>query len=178
MWTCTKCGCGVRRKVSAEMNDQCRQDVTCARAQRGACETRRAKWSQKQSAATVTATVGASDAQSPPQTGDKKQVPSPAAHVPESCFGKRGGGGRTLRQAHQPRIDPQTGPRTKVEGENLLMTATRSDSRSSNPLREKSASHRRVQEASEEDMTLGAMADEAMGTDLLSHPPEGQRWGV
>ncbi len=47
-WSCTRCGQEVKCKVTVDMNRQGMADVTCGKAQSGACEARRLKWSERQ----------------------------------------------------------------------------------------------------------------------------------
>ena len=82
-WSCTRCGQGVKCEVTADMNRQGLADVTCGRAQWGACEARRLKWSERQWQAELEAPKAL-------QTDGREQVPPPGKHIPHCAQLARG----------------------------------------------------------------------------------------
>jgi hypothetical protein len=159
MWSCTRCGHGVRRTVSADMSDQGRFDVTCARAQGGVCEARRLKWSQRQS-------IALGGAPGVPQGGGGEQVSSPGAHIPNTVLGKRAGTGRTPRQANHAEDTSGAGPHDNGGADHLPTTGVRSDPRSTRQ-EERTASHCEGR-ASEAHMDLDEMTGDPVGANPLN----------
>ena len=99
-WYCTKCGQGVKCKVTAEMNRQGLAVVTCGKAQWGACEARRLKWWARQRQA-------APEAPTESQTDGREQAPPSAEPIPQKVLGKRvGGRGQLLpRTSHMETLE-------------------------------------------------------------------------
>jgi hypothetical protein len=76
--------------VTVDMNRQVLADVTCGKAQCGACESWRLKWSERQRQAELEAPKAL-------QTDGREQVPPPEKHIPHKVMGKRVGKGQTRR---------------------------------------------------------------------------------
>ena len=84
-WYCTRCGQGVKCKVTSNMNRQGLADVTCEKVQWGACEVRRLKWRDRQRQADLEAPTAC-------QTDGREQATPPGKHIPQRVLGKRVGG--------------------------------------------------------------------------------------
>ena len=120
-WSCTRCGQGVKCEVTADMNRQGLADVTCGRAQWGACEARRLKWSERQRQAELEAPKAL-------QTDGREQVPPPGEYIPHKVLGKRVGRGQTLPQTSHTETSA-VGPYDQVEIEHPPMAEMESDLR-------------------------------------------------
>jgi hypothetical protein len=107
-WYCTRCGQGVKCKVTVDMNRQGLAEVTCEKAQWGACEARRLKWRARQRQAELEAPTAS-------QTDGREQAPPPGEHIPQKVLGKRvGGRGQLLPQtSHMETLG--VGPGDQVE---------------------------------------------------------------
>ena len=81
-WYCTRFGQGVKCKVTSNMNRQGLADVTCEKAQWGACEVRRLKWSDRQRQADLEAPAAL-------QTDGREQATPPGKHIPQRVLSKR-----------------------------------------------------------------------------------------
>ena len=92
-WSGTKCGHEVKCQVTVDKNRQCMAEVRCGKAQRGACEVRRLKWSERQQ-------LAASEAPGAPQEEGGAQVPPLGTHVPHKVLGKRTGSSQTPRRTN------------------------------------------------------------------------------
>ena len=106
-WYCTRCGQGVKCKVTSNMNRQGLADVTCEKAQWGACKVRRLKWSDRQRQADLEAPTAL-------QTDGREQAPPPGKHIPQKVLGKRVGRGQTLHQTSHTETSV-VGPYDQVE---------------------------------------------------------------
>jgi hypothetical protein len=108
-WYCTRCGQGVKCKVTVDMNRQGLADVTCEKAQWGACEARRLKWSDRQRQAELEVPTAL-------QIDGKEQVPPPGKHIPHKMLGKRVGRGQPLLQTRHTETSG-VGPGDQLETE-------------------------------------------------------------
>jgi hypothetical protein len=120
-WSCTRCGQEVKCKVTVDMNSQGLADVTCGKAQWGACEARRLKWSERQRQAELEAPKAL-------QTDGREQVPPPGKHIPHKVLGKRVGRGQKLPQTSHTETSV-VGPYDQVEIEHPQMAEMESDLR-------------------------------------------------
>jgi hypothetical protein len=121
-WYCTRCGQGVKCKVTADMNRQCLADVTSGKAQRGACEARRLRWSDRYRQADLEAPTAL-------QPDAREKTPPPGKHTPQEVPGKRVGGRGQLLPQTSPMETSEVGLVDQVETEHLPKAEMESDLR-------------------------------------------------